>query len=51
MAKDPKPPPKNVNKLIADAQARIAKAPKKVSPVNQVHTTASLWARIRRRRN
>lgn len=48
MAKNPREP-KAVRKLIADAQARQAKKPKK-PPINAVHhTSASLWAKIRLR--
>lgn len=47
MAKDK---PKNVLKLIADAQARQAAKQPKTPPVSaNIHTTSSLWSRIRLR--
>lgn len=43
--------PKAVKKLIADALAEKAKRTPPPPPVNAVHhTSASLWAKIRRRR-
>jgi hypothetical protein len=51
----PKREPKNVKRLIEDAQARQArKNPGKPTPppINAVHTTKpSLWAKFRRRGN